>query len=480
MKVIKNTTGYNYHCYFILTLIVTIFLSLSFDVQARKKDETKTTGAIDAKTFEVLNKAQDLTEAGQYNEAIQTLDAIKTKKRLSGYAKSQMWNFYAYIYATQEKYKNAIGAYKKIIAEADAPAGLKLTAKYTMAQLYFQIEDYASVINFMEQWLKEIEKPTATAHIMLAQAYYQNKVYNPALKNLLKAIDIEKGEGKPVKENWLRMKAAIYFEKKDTKSTLKTYEELLHHFPKFMYMRQIAGLHGELGNDRKRLTVYDALYLHGGMQKESDVLNLAYMYLGQEIPYKAGKIIETGMQNGLIKSSPKNVETLANAWAQAKEHKKAIPALEKAASLSNKGLLYARLAGVYFDAGNFQKAAAAAKQADEKGGLKRRDSNQMLMGMAFFNVKKFEDALQSFRQAKGSKKSFRDARKWEKYTLSELERLQALEASKFALEEKTKETLESDENNAEAIGGDILKNGLNKQVSVGTTSDVESEKENSL
>ena len=60
-----------------------------------------------------------------------------------------------------------------------------------------------------------------------------------------------------------------------------------------------------------------------------------------------------------------------------------------------------------------------------------------------------------------------------KYTFSELERLQALEASKFAVEGKTKEILESDENNREAIGGDILKNGLNKQVSVGTESDVE-------
>jgi len=38
------------------------------------------------------------------------------------------------------------------------------------------------------------------------------------VKNLDKAIAIETAEGKKVKENWLRMKAAIYFEKKDTKN----------------------------------------------------------------------------------------------------------------------------------------------------------------------------------------------------------------------------------------------------------------------
>ncbi|MCK5433567.1 MAG: hypothetical protein KAJ03_12540, partial [Gammaproteobacteria bacterium] len=304
----------------------------------------------------------------------------------------------------------------------------------------------------MEEWLREIPKPTATAHIMLAQAHYQIKSFSPALKNLDKAIAIETAEGKKVKENWLRMKAAIYFEKKDTKNTLKTYEELLRHYPNMIYLRQIAGLHGELGNERKRLTTYDAIYLQGALRNESEVLNLAYMYLGQEIPYKAGKIIETGMQKGLIKESPKNVETLANAWAQANEHKKAIPTLEKAARLSDKGLLYARLAGVHFDAGDFSKAAESAKQANQKGGLKRKDNNQMLMGMALFNIKEFEGALPAFRQAKQSKKSFNDARKWEKYTLSELERLRLLEESKFKLAEKTEETLAAEENNAEVIG----------------------------
>ena len=151
------------------------------------------------------------------------------------------------------------------------------------------------------------------------------------------------------------------------------------------------------------------------------------------------------------------METLANAWAQANEHKKAIPALEKAASLSDKGLLYARLAGVHFDAGDFSKAVTASKKADKKGGLKRKDNNLMLMGMARFNIKDYEGALQAFRQAKQSKKSFGDARKWEKYTLSELERLRALEESKFVLAEKTKETLESDESNVDAIGKSMLK-----------------------
>ena len=86
-----------------------------------KKDDEQATGAIDAATFDILTKAQELTENGKFNEAVQTLDKLKGNTKMNSYAKSQMWNFYAYIYANQEKYKSAIDAYKKLLAEPDAP-----------------------------------------------------------------------------------------------------------------------------------------------------------------------------------------------------------------------------------------------------------------------------------------------------------------------------------------------------------------------
>ena len=61
----------------VVFLFITTVMLLSTDAYARKKDETKATGAIDAKTFEILTKAQELTEADQYDEAVRTLDTIK-------------------------------------------------------------------------------------------------------------------------------------------------------------------------------------------------------------------------------------------------------------------------------------------------------------------------------------------------------------------------------------------------------------------
>lgn len=441
-----------------LTLSFGLLLGTGDAFAARGGGGSSASGAIDAKTFDVLTKAQELTEKGKFGEAIARLDSIKNSSKVNknSYAKSQMWNFYAYIYASQERFKQAIGAYKKVIAEKDAPDGLKLQAKYTIAQMYFQLEDYASVISFMEEWLSTVDRPTSTAHIMLAQAYYESRSYDKSLENLNKAIKLGQAEGKKIEENWLRMKAAIYYEKNDMKNTLDTYKMLFRMYPKMSYLKQIAGLYGEVGDNRKRLTTYDAVYLHGSLDKESEILNLAYMFLGQDLPYKAGRIIEDGMKQGVIQDSTKNVETLANAWAQANEHKKAIPALERAAKQSDKGLLYARLAGVHFDAGDFKKAAQAARKADAKGGLKNRGGNRMLLGMALFNDKDYEGALQAFRSAKQSKKSFNDASKWEKYTLSELERLRALEQSKLKLVEDTEKAMAEEEKTVDSFGKNIL------------------------
>ena len=408
-------------------------------------------GAIDAKTFEALTKAQEFAEAGNTAQALATLDKLKSSDKLNSYAKSQMWNFYAFIYASNNQYKEAIGAYRRVLAQKDATEGLKSNAKYTIAQMYFQIEDYTNCIRFMQSWLGEAEKPTPTAHIMLAQAYYQTEQYDRALKNVGTAIDLERAEGKPINESWLRLKSALYFAKKDYKATAEVYEELIALYPKLSYMRQLAGIYSELGENKKRLAVYDAIYEHGGLTKETELLNLAYMYLGQDVPYKAGKIIETGLQKGIIEDNQKNITTLANAWAAANEHKKAVPTLERAAQQSGDGLLYARLAGVHFNAGDFDEAIKAAKLADQKGGLKNASNNLMLMGMAQFNTKQFEGALQSFRRAKQDKGSFRAAAKWESYTTAELKRIRALEKAKQELEKRTEEALEADENNEAAL-----------------------------
>lgn len=409
-------------------------------------------GALDARTFDQLTKAQRYATEGRHDDAIYVLDRLRTRGELNSYGRSQLFNFYAFIYASQEKFQDAIENYYKVLDEEDAPDGLILTAKYTIAQLYFQLENYDKCIEFMEEWLESAEKPTPTAHIMLAQAYFQKKELDKALSNVDLAIALEKENGKKIQEGWLRLKAVLHYTDKDYAATAKVYEQLVSDYPKHTYMKQLAGMYSELGKDDERLALFDAVYENGGLSKENDILNLAYMWLGSSVPFKAGRIIEEGIKAGRIEESQKNVETLANAWAQANEYDKAVPTLTRAAEISGQGIFHARLAGVHFNAGKYVEAAKEAGIADRMGGLKNPSGNLMLQGMAYFNVRDYENALQSFRRAKESKDTFASARKWESYTLGEINRLRSIAEAREELERRTKEAIESQENNEQAIG----------------------------
>lgn len=408
-------------------------------------------GALDPKTFDQLSKAQRLAAEGNHDDAIYILDRLRDRGRLNSYARSQLWNFYAFINASREEFQTAIDYYYKVLDEEDVPEGLVLTAKYTIGQLYFQLENYDECIRFIEDWLSTAEKSTPTAHIMLAQAYYQKQDMDKALLNVNQAIDLQRAENKKIQEGWLRLKAVLHYTDKDYAATAEVYEELVSNYPKSSYMKQLAGMYSELGRDEERLAVFDAVYQHGDLKTENDVLNLAYMWLGGAVPYKAGRIIEDGIAAGTIEESEKNIQTLANAWAQANAYDKAVPTLTRAAEITGEGIFHARLAGVHFNAGEYDLAAKAAQRAAELGGLKNREANFLLMGMALFNQRKYEPALQAFRQAKQDKSTFKAASKWEEYTLGEIRRIRQIAQAQEDLERRTREALEAQENNQRAL-----------------------------
>ena len=86
---------------------------------------------------------------------------------------------------------------------------------------------------------------------------------------------------------------------------------------------------------------------------------MAYLYLNGDVPYKAAKVMDKGLNNESIEGKSKNWELTGNAWRQAQELDKAIPAMEKAAAKSDKGELYARLGNVYLDNDEYKKAITA-------------------------------------------------------------------------------------------------------------------------
>ena len=402
--------------------------------EERKYDDVKTKQrqAVGAKCAKKLESAQEVL-GGDADPTNQQLSSLAKDLRgyigsscASSYEKSQVWNMVAYTYYSLEKYPDALGAYKKAIAEPDVDERQKVSIRYTVAQLYMLLEDYPNAVKQLELWMKEATIVSNDGKVLLAQAYYQMGRKNDSLKIINGVIADVESRGVTPKEGWWGLQRVLYYENKDYNRVVSILKKLVTHYPKLSYWKQMSGMYAELEKDMEQLVSTEVAYLLKGLDKERQLLSLAYMYLGAEAPYRAARIIEQGMKDGLIEETGKNLEVLGSAWQQAADAKRAAPVLERAAKLSDQGKIWSRLAGVYLDQDMNVKAVRAARNAIRKGGLKRPDMTNMTLGSALVNLHCYNDAVKAFKNARKSEKSEKTANQWIKYATNEGSRREKL------------------------------------------------------
>jgi tetratricopeptide (TPR) repeat protein len=273
------------------------------------------------------------------------------------------------------------------------------------------------------------DSPNANAYVLLSQGYYQTKDYDKALFNVEKAISMYKEKGKLPKEQWYNLARFLYFEKNDVNKTVDVLEELLQYYPKKQYWVQVSHMYGEQQKETQQLAAMETAYVQGMLDKSSEQVTMAYLYLNAEVPYKAAKVMDKGLKNDSIEGKSKNWEIAGSAWRQAQEIDKAVPAMEQAAAKSDQGELYARLGNVYLDGDQFKKAISAINKGLSRGGVKRPDTARLVLGMAYFNDQQYDKAREAFVAAGRDERSEKYASQWIQYMESELERQKSLQES---------------------------------------------------
>ncbi|MEE4144666.1 MAG: tetratricopeptide repeat protein [Halieaceae bacterium] len=394
--------------------------------------ETRRTPALRNNIYEKLAAAQEAAEAKDLNTAAGILDemiASGGKNALNSYELANVYNLYAFIHYSREDYAKALKAYENVVAQPDIPIAMEVNTKYTIAQLYFVQEQWQKGINALLDWFAITDSPNANAYVLLSQGYYQTKDYDKALLNVEKAINMYTADDKLPKEQWYNLARFLYFEKNDVKNTVATLEKLLTHYPKKEYWVQLSHMYGEQKKEGLQLAAMDTAYVQNMLDKGTEQVTMAYLYLNAEVPYRAGKVMEKGLKDGSIQDTSKNYEIAASAWRQAQELDKAIPAMEEAAAKSDDGELYARLGNIYLDSDRNKEAIVAINKGLSRGGVKRPDTARLVLGMAYFNTKQYDKAREAFQAAGRDERSAKYAEQWIKYLDSELDRQAKLQDS---------------------------------------------------
>ncbi|WP_440874482.1 tetratricopeptide repeat protein [Thalassotalea sp. PLHSN55] len=369
------------------------------------------------RVYAQLARAQKLADEGDKIAGFEVLDEVKDRiDSLNSYEKAMLWNFYGFMYYGNDDVAMAIDSFENVVAQEAIPASLRLSTLYSLAQLAMQQQDYKKSLVFLNQWRELNGKAlTSTQQVLFAQVYYQDKQYPQALSHIELAIDEVTAKGDIPKENWLILQRACFYELKQPEQVTKVMEALVRYYDKPAYWLQLGGMYAEIGQEDKQLAVMEAAWQAGYIEKSSDIISLAQLYLYHNVPFKAAILLEEAFEQGKVAPETKYLSMQAQAFIAAKEDDRAIPVLIAASKTSDNGEFDSQLAQSYLNTDKWQLAINSAETALKRGGVERMGNVYLVLGMAHFNLKNFEESLSAFEQALSFPKASKMASQWTKY-----------------------------------------------------------------
>jgi tetratricopeptide (TPR) repeat protein len=206
---------------------------------------------------------------------------------------------------------------------------------------------------------------------------------------------------------------ALRLENEEYEKSVPLLERLIAQHPdRKTYWVQLSGVQRQLERYEYSLAALQVAYYGGLIDSESDLRTLTELQVFRDIPYRGAKLIEKLVKEEKLPNDEKTNDRLSQAWTAAREYEKAIPPLERAASMNPKGDLYVRAAQLRIQLEDWEGAAAALRRGLEKGGLRDTGATQLLMGISLYNLKKNNEALTWFERARNDAKVRNQAEGW--------------------------------------------------------------------
>ncbi|NOU50220.1 tetratricopeptide repeat protein [Pseudoalteromonas sp. JBTF-M23] len=388
---------------------------------AYAETKTKRVPALREKVYSQLARAQKLADDGDVKAGLEALDSIKERSSsMNSYEIAMMYNFYGFIYYNENQLDKAIASFENVVAEEGIPESLRLSTTFSLAQLAMANSEYNKVIKYLDSW-ESINKGVTpdNYYVLRAQANYQLKDYQEAVKYINTAIGLSESKGDVPNENWLVLQRALYYSLNQPKKVTEVLEKMVKLYNKPNYWIQLAGMYGEIGDEKQQLAIFEAADQQGFVKSRSEIKQLAQVYMYNGLAYKAAKLMERGLSQGTIENNAKNQAFIAESLVQAKEDNKAIQYFAQASKLVEHGNYDQRLAEIYINLEMFDEAADAARAALDKGQLTFESNAYVALGMAQYNLQNFDASILAFEQAEKHKKSANLAKQWIKYVKRE-------------------------------------------------------------
>ncbi|WP_430462500.1 hypothetical protein ACQUQU_06850 [Thalassolituus sp. LLYu03] len=386
-------------------------------------------------TYKQLNEIQGLLGEAKYPEAKAALDDLVDDLK-PGFGLALTCELYGQYFLLQEKPNDALIWYRKSLAQDALTPVQEAGLATTTAQLMLSLDDtkgaVAELAPRLEKLLKQEESDSAKAKASgkapslvipplafatLGSAYHLLADYHNSVLWTERAVSRARSKGEAVKEPWLQMLMAGYYQLKNYQRTAEVIDDLLRLNPEREdYWAQQASMYQLLEKPELALRSLELGYAGGYLKKPDSILFMVQLMIGQNLPERAGRILNKHLQDGTIELNERNWRLTAMAWQQGREREKAIGAMNQAAVFMEDGSLLLLSGQLAMQDGDFALALKQAEAAVAKG-LKDKDQPKarMLAGSAALELKDLATARRYFQQGLSYADSASNARAWLDY-----------------------------------------------------------------
>ena len=384
------------------------------------------------RVYTQLARAQQLADEGDKIEGFEVLDQVHDRlDSLNSYERAMLFNFYGFMYYSNDDVALALESFTKVIAEQAIPNSLLVSTHYSLAQLTLQQQDYKEALRYLMRWRELNGKPlSANQEMLFAQVYYQDKDFVNTLMHIDNATRSVATKDQLPKESWLILQRATYYELRQPRKVTQVMETLVRLYDKPQYWLQLSSMYGEIGEENKQMAVMEAAYQAGYVSKAIDIITLSQLYLFHGAPVKAANILAQAIEQGDVDPIESHLDLLSRAYLSAKEDDKAIEVLKQLSQLSDKavqGKYDALLAQTYLHNERWPLAITHADKAISKASQSAENVESYLgnmylaKGMAYVNLKNFKQSLSAFAQAVEQVNTQKTAQQWTQYVQREQE-----------------------------------------------------------
>jgi len=235
----------------------------------------------------------------------------------------------------------------------------------------------------------------------MGRLYLQSGDEREGIDWLNKAVAAAKASGEKPKELWFQLMDGSYVALNDNEGRLNNLETLTANYPKSEYYSRILAIYSMGSKDDRTvmLNAYRLAFTDAGLATVGEYLGYADEALVAGSPGEALRALERGMKDGIVPSAGTNQQVLQEAKTAVARDAKDLPRDAVAAAKSPNGEVDVKVGLGFYSQGDWNKAIDAVQRGLAKGGVKRLDDANILLGASLVQLGKHEEARAAFSAA---------------------------------------------------------------------------------